>query len=290
MGQRGFKARLGKAGSFVPCYPFPEDAVSALAKAVEYRELVKKPRGAVPRIKGIKREKARGIIETAMSQNKQRPFWLSTEETVELLDCYGIRTVGTAVAGSASEAAALAARTGFPVVVKLNSSTITHKTDVGGVVLDLNSKDEVKEAFNAIKKKLADMGRESEMEGVTIQRMVSGGVEIIAGVTQDPTFGPLIMFGLGGVQAELLKDIVLRLHPLTEMDASEMVSSIKMARLFEGFRGAPPSDIPTVQDLLLRLSAMVEDIPQIAELDFNPVKVMALGEGYRVVDARISLK
>ena len=98
------------------------------------------------------------------------------------------------------------------------------------------------------------------------------------------------MFGLGGVQAELLKDIVLRLHPLTKEDASEMVSSIKMARVFEGFRGAPPSDIPAVQDLLLRLSAMVEDIPQIAELDFNPVKVMAQGEGYRVVDARISLK
>ena len=290
MGQRGFKARLGKPGSFVPCYPFPEDAVSALAKAVEYRELAEKPGGAVPRIKGIKRERAHGIIEMAMSQNKQRPFWLSPEETVELLECYGICTVETAVAGSASEAAALAARTGFPVVVKLNSSTITHKTDVGGVVLDLNSKDEVKEAFNAIKKKLAAMGRESEMEGVTIQRMVSGGVEIIAGVTQDPMFGPLIMFGLGGVQAELLKDIVLRLHPLTEVDASEMVSSIKMARLFEGFRGAPPSDIKAVQGLLLRLSAMVEDIPQIAELDFNPVKVMALGEGYRVVDARISLK
>jgi acetyl coenzyme A synthetase (ADP forming)-like protein len=290
MGQRGFKARLGKQGSFVPCYPFPEDAVSALAKAVEYRDLVKKPGGAVPRIKGIKRERARRIIETAMSRNKQRPFWLSTEEMVGLLDCYGIHTVETAVAGSANEAATLAARTGFPVVVKLNSSTITHKTDVGGVVLDLNSKDEVKEAFNEIKKKLAALGRESEMEGVTIQRMISGGVEIIAGVTQDPTFGPLIMFGLGGVQAELLKDIVLRLHPLTEVDANEMVSSIKMARLFDGFRGAPPSDIKAVPDLLLRLSAMVEDIPQIAELDFNPVKVMALGEGYRVVDARISLK
>ena len=290
MGQRGFKARLGKAGSFVPCYPFPEDAVSALAKAVKYRELVKKPGGTVPHIKGVKRERARHIIETAMSRNKQRPFWLSTEEIVALLNCYGIHTVETAVAESADEAAALAARTGFPVVVKLNSSTITHKTDVGGVVLDLNSEDEVKEAFNDIKKKLAALGREPEMEGVTIQRMISGGVEIIAGVTQDPTFGPLIMFGLGGVQAELLKDIVLRLHPLTEVDASEMVSSIKMARLFEGFRGAPPSDIPAVQDLLLRLSAMVEDIPQVAELDFNPVKVMAKGEGYMVVDARISLK
>jgi acetyltransferase len=274
----------------VPCYPFPENAVSALAKAVEYRELMKKPRGIAPRIKGIKREQARRIIETAMSRNKQRPFWLPAEDTVDLLNCYGICIVETSVARSADKAAAIAAQAGFPVVVKLNSSSITHKTDVGGVILDLNSKDEVKTAFNTIKDKLAAIGRESEMEGVIIQKMITGGVEIIAGVTQDPTFGPLIMFGLGGVQAELLKDIVLRLHPLTELDASEMVSSIKMASLFEGFRGAPPSDIQAVQDLLLRLSAMVEGIPQIAELDFNPVKVMAEGEGYRVVDARISLK
>ncbi len=290
MGQRGFKANLGKAGSFVPCYPFPENAILALAKAIEYRELMQKPRGVVPRIKGIKRERARRIIEAAMSRYKQRPFWLPADKIVELLDCYGVRVVETSVARSADEAAALAARAGFPVVVKLNSSTITHKTDVGGVMLDLNSGDEVKVAFKAIKDKLAAIGRESEMEGVTVQRMVSGGIEIIAGVTQDPTFGPLIMFGLGGVQAELLKDIVLRLHPLTELDASEMVSSIKMASLFEGFRGAPPSDVQAVQDLLLRLSAMVEDIPQIAELDFNPVKVMPRGKGYWVVDARISLK
>lgn len=290
MGQRGFKAKLGKMGSFVPCYPFPENAVSALAKAVEYHELLKKPRGAVPRIKGIRREKARRIIRTAMGRNKQRPFWLLAEQIVSLLDCYGIRVVETAVARSAGEAASLAAQVGFPVVVKLNSSTITHKTDVGGVILDVNSETEVKAAFKTIRDKLVAMGRESEMEGVTVQRMVSGGVEVIAGVTQDPTFGPLIMFGLGGVQAELLKDIVLRLHPLTELDASEMVSSIKMASLFEGFRGTPPSDIQAVQDLLLRLSAMVEDIPQVAELDFNPVKVMPRGEGYWVVDARISLK
>jgi acetyl coenzyme A synthetase (ADP forming)-like protein len=290
MGQRGFKARLGKAGSFVPCYPFPENAVLALAKAIEYRELMSKPRGSVPRIKGIQREKARRIIEAAMSQYKQRPFWLPAEKIVDLLNCYGIRIVGTTVASSADEAASRAAKAGFPVVVKLNSPTITHKSDVGGVVLDLNSEDEVRAAFRTIRDKLAALGRESEMEGVTIQRMIPGGIEIIAGVTQDPTFGPLIMFGLGGIQAELLKDIVLRLHPLTELDAREMVASIKMARLFEGFRGAPPSDVPAVQDLLLRLSAMVEDIPQIAVLDFNPVKVMPRGEGYWVVDARISLR
>jgi len=290
MGQRGFKARLGTPGNLVPCYPFPEDAVGALAKAVEYKKIAKKPQGRVPKFRGIKRERARRLIQAALAHNPQRPFWLDAEKIAELLNCYGIRFVETHVAMTADEATALAAEAGFPVVVKLNSATITHKTDVGGVVLNLKSEQEVRSAFNDIKDRLVGISRESEMQGVTVQKMVVGGVEAIAGVTQDPTFGPLIMFGLGGTYAELLKDVALRLHPLTELDAKELVSSIRMSRLLEGFRGSPPSDTEAVQELLLRLSAMVEDIPQIAELDFNPVKVMARGEGYCVVDARISVK
>ena len=115
-------------------------------------------------------------------------------------------------------------------------------------------------------------------------------METIAGVTQDPVFGPLIMFGSGGVYAELMKDVALRLHPLTDTDVDEMIHSLKMSRLLEGFRGSAPSDIEAVRDLLLRLSAMVGDIPQIAELDLNPVKVLPEGEGCRVVDARIMLR
>jgi len=128
------------------------------------------------------------------------------------------------------------------------------------------------------------------MEGVTVQRMVRGGIETIAGVTQDPTFGPIIMFGSGGIYAELIKDVALKLHPLTDLDARELVSSIKMAKLFEGYRGSPPSDIQALEDLLLRLSALVEDIPEVTELDLNPVKVMSQGEGYWVVDARIMVR
>jgi len=123
-----------------------------------------------------------------------------------------------------------------------------------------------------------------------VQRMIKTGIEAIVGVTQDPSFGPLIMFGLGGIYAELLKDVAFRLHPLDELDAKELISSVKMARLFEGFRDSLPSDTEAMQDLLIRLSALVEDIPQIAELDFNPVKVMPKGEGYWIVDARISVK
>jgi acetyltransferase len=128
------------------------------------------------------------------------------------------------------------------------------------------------------------------MEGVTVQRFVEGGVEAIVGVTQDSIFGPLIMFGLGGIYAELFKDVAMRLHPLTDLDARELIGSIKMGKLFDGFRGAAPSDKPAMEELLLRLSAIVEDLPEIAELDLNPVKVMPQGEAYWIVDARIMVK
>jgi acyl-CoA synthetase (NDP forming) len=133
-------------------------------------------------------------------------------------------------------------------------------------------------------------GRMNEMQGVVVQKMVNEGIEAIAGVTQDPSFGPLIMFGSGGVYAELMKDVVVKLHPISDLDAKEMINSIKMSSLFKGFRGLPPADIEAIQDLLLRLSTMIEDIPHIAELDFNPVKVMPRGKGYYIVDARIMLK
>jgi acetyltransferase len=179
---------------------------------------------------------------------------------------------------------------GFLVVVKLVSATITHKTDVGGVVIGLKSKVEVKRAFDTIRANLTKLGRENEMEGVMVQRMVTGGIETIVGVTQDPSFGPLIMFGAGGIYAELMKDFAIRLPPLTDLDVKEMVKSIKMAKMLEGYRDTPASDTDSLEDLLLRLSGMVEDIHELSELDFNPVKVMPKGDGCWVVDARIMLK
>ena len=143
-------------------------------------------------------------------------------------------------------------------------------------MLDLNSEGDVKHAFAEIKSRLTTIGREQEMEGVIVQQMVKGGIETIVGVTQDPSFGPLILFGLGGIYAEMIKDVALRLHPLTDLDARDLIGSIKMTKVFEGYRGLPASDVQALEDLLLRLSAMVEDVPQIAELDFNPVKVCLL--------------
>lgn len=290
MGQRGFRAKLGSEGKFVPCYPFPEVAVSALARAVEYGEWKRKPKGTIPKIRGINRKEARKVMEAPLTRSSQRPLWLSAEEIAELLNCYGIHIVETSVATTAAEASILATKIGFPVAVKLASSTIVHKTDVGGVILDLESANGVEKAFYDIKSALAQLGRDREMQGVTVQRMVRGGVEAIVGVTQDPSFGPIIMFGLGGIYVELLNDVAIRLHPLTDLDAKELVSSIKMAKLLQGFRGSPSSDIRAVEDLLLRISALIEDMPQIAELDLNPVKVMPQGEGYWVVDARIAVR
>jgi acetyltransferase len=290
MGQPGFSGKLGSGDRFVPSYTFPEDAVLALVRTAEYREWQKRPTGTIPKIPGIRRGQARRIIETVLTSTTQRPLWLAASEVAELLGCYGIRIAEAIPAKTEVEAAAAASNVGFPVAVKLASSTIVHKTDVGGVKIDLKSAEEVKEAFRGIAARLTQISRQDEMEGVIVQRMVSGGVEAIVGVTQDPSFGPLIMFGLGGIFAELLKDVAVRLHPLTDLDARELVSSIKMARLFSGFRGAPPSDVASLEDLLLRLSALVEDVAEIAELDFNPVKVMPQGEGYWVVDARVMLR
>jgi acetyl coenzyme A synthetase (ADP forming)-like protein len=290
LGQRGFKAKLGSSGRFVPSYPFPEEAIEALSKAAEYSETRQKPAGKIVAFEGIEKEKAREIIGRAMTGSTQRPLWMEPGEINGLLTCYGIRLVEAATAGTPDEAARAALKIGFPVAVKLVSATITHKSDVGGVVLNLNSAGAVKRAFNNIRSGLEKNGRVKEMQGVIVQPMISDGVETIVGVTQDPMFGPLIMFGSGGIYAELMSDVALRLHPLTDLDAREMIGSIKMARIFDGYRGSPPADKAAVQDLLLRLSAMIEDIPQIAELDFNPVKVMPQGQGYRIVDARVMLK
>jgi acyl-CoA synthetase (NDP forming) len=195
----------------------------------------------------------------------------------------------TVAARTPAEAALAAERLKFPVVVKLASKTIMHKTEVGGVVLGIDSAKGVMSAFRDIEKRLASIGRQDEMQGVTVQPMLEEGLEAIVGMISDTQFGPLIMFGMGGIYAEVLKDRAIRLHPLTDLDARELVQSVKISRLLEGYRGSPPSDTEAIYDLLLRLSEMITDIPQIAELDFNPVKVLPQGQGYWIADARIML-
>jgi acetyltransferase len=288
----GMSGKKGKtmAGHFVPYYLFPEDATAALTNAVKYQELKVKETGSVPEFKDIERSRSRQIINEVLMSSPQRPIWIDNNKINELFKCYGINYAETVAAATPEEAAATAAKTGFPVVVKLNSATITHKTDVGGVVLNVKSQEEVKTAFNQIKTNLAKLGREKEMQGVTVQRQVTEGAEVIIGVSTDRMLGHVMMFGLGGIYAELIKDTAIRLHPLTDIKAAELINSVKMSQLLKGYRGMTPYDVKSLEDLLLRISALVEDNPQITEMDLNPVKVQTDGEGYWVVDARIMVQ
>ena len=275
---------------FAPYYLFPEDAVIALTSAVRYSEMLREDHGSIPVFSDIDSKAGKQLVKSVLTSSPERPLWVPNKEMNELLSNYGIRNVETGQAETAADAAAVAEKIGFPVVIKLVSSTITHKSDVGGVILDVKTREEAEASFNKIRDSLAQMGREHEMQGVMIQKMIKEGTEVIVGVKEDPSLGHVIMFGLGGIYAELIKDTAVRLHPLRDSDAKEMIKSVKMVELLKGYRGSTPMDIQSLEDLLLRLSAMVEDIPQITEMDLNPVKVLPQGQGYCVVDSRIMIK
>jgi acyl-CoA synthetase (NDP forming) len=170
-------------------------------------------------------------------------------------------------------------------VVKIQTPEVLHKSDVGGVALGLHSREEVAEATDQLARKMQAVG--ITLEQVLLQREIKGGIEALVGVTTDPTFGPLLVCGLGGVLVELIKDVSFRLTPVSDVDAAEMVSRLRSARLLEGYRGSPPGDREALIDVLLRISALVELVPELRELDLNPVKLLPPGEGAIVVDGRM---
>lgn len=214
--------------------------------------------------------------------------WLAPDELRAVLRAYGIALPEEIIVHSPEEAAAACARIGRPVAVKLVSRRLLHKTDVGGVHLDVRSP-AAAAAYRAIAASLEVHGEAGAMDGALVQPILGGGVECLVGVMADPLFGPLIAFGLGGVLAEAMGDVAFRLHPLTDLDADELIASVKAARLLQGYRGQPASDIAALRELLLRLSRLVEDVPEVAELDLNPVMVRAAGQGALALDARMRL-
>ncbi len=290
VGQIDLKGGHAAEDLFVPYFPFPEDAVKALANAAKYGDMRSTAQGIIPEFSDIDSRAGKNLIKSVLTRTSHRPIWVPDNEINSLFANYGIRTVETAEAKTSDEAAAAAEKMGFPVAVKLASSTITHKSDVGGVILGVKSAEETIAAFNRIRENLGKKGLAGEMEGVILQKMITEGMEIIAGVKEDRYLGHVIMFGLGGTYAELLKDTATRLHPLSDNDAREMIHSVRMVELLKGYRGASPMDIKALEELLLRISAMVEDIPQITEMDLNPVTVLPEGQGYVVLDSRIMLK
>jgi len=273
----------------LPSYIFPESAAMALASVSDYAEWLKRPAGRLVAF-DADTVRAREIVAQSIAQIGAAEGWLDPASCAALLECYGIRAAATHFAATADEASSIASRIGFPVAVKLASTSITHKSDVGGVVVNVTSEAGARHAFEQIRANLRKLGRETEMQGAFVQQMVAGSIEAIVGVTQDRTFGPLMMFGLGGTLVELLKDVVFRIHPLTDVDAREMVRSIKSYPVLEGWRGSPRGDVAALEELLLRVSALISDIPEIAEMDLNPIKVLQPGDGCCTVDARVLLR
>ncbi len=273
-------------GKQVPVYMFPEDAVQALFHASAYAKYRNLKEGRVPALPGIDEERARKYLE-ASGAVRAEGGWLPPEIAIGLLKEYGIPAACTTAALTAEQAAAAAREAGFPVAVKLRSTKITHKTDVGGVVLGLRSEDEVIRAFNEMRKSMESAGRGSEMEGVVVQKMLEGGQEVIVGMSQDPLFGPLIMVGLGGVYVELQKDVAFSLHPLTDADPDYMLSQLKGLPLLQGWRGSTPKDLEALRDVLLRFSALIEDFTEVEAVEINPLMVFDSGRGCSAADARI---
>lgn len=285
MGSQGVPEALAHLRQHgIVTYAFPEAAAAALARAAchgAYRAREPVPRPALH----VDREVAAAAI--AADGAKGASGWLGPDAVRRVLAAYGIAAPRQAVAADPEVAASRAHEVGFPLVFKLVSSTIVHKSDVGGVLVGLRDEAEVRAAWAALHTRLAGLGRRGELEGVLLQELVTGGVEVFVGATRDEQFGHLVGFGLGGTQVELLRDVVFRAAPMGPEDAEDLISGIRGRALLEGFRAGPVASKPALVDLLLRVSRLVEDLPEIAELDLNPV--IATPAAAIAVDGRIRI-
>ena len=268
---------LGTLG--IPAYAYPESAAKALARAARYGSWRSRPVDSVPELGGIRTGEARTLIDRFLDQ-VPGGGWLPADETDQLLRCYQLPIVASRLAVTANEAAAAASDLGGPVALKAEVPGLVHKSDAGAVLLGLDSPQAAREGFDSLAARFA-----GNFSGVLVQPMITGGTEVIIGVVQEPIFGPLVVFGLGGVATEVLADHAARLAPLTNADADDLIHSIRAAPLLLGHRGQPPADVAALRDALLRISRLADDLPQVAELDLNPV--IARPDGVTAVDARI---
>lgn len=282
MGRAGLpegRAELNAAG--IPAYIFPESAARALAALVRHREFAEREERPIERL-AVDRERALGIVRRATAEGRAK---LDELEALDLLDAYGIPVAEAALAADAHAAVAAAQEIGFPVVIKVVSPEIVHKSDVGGVVVGVASAEDVQREVDALFTRIRERQPDAHVDGVLVQRMVAGGHETIVGITRDRMFGPLVMFGLGGIYVEALHDVVFRVAPIDDREAGGMVEGIRGARLLHGIRGQPPADRAALVDVLRRIAQLAADIPEIQELDINPL--VALESGAVAADARV---
>jgi acyl-CoA synthetase (NDP forming) len=288
MTELGERPQLVLENESIPTYSFPEAAARVMGKVARYSAWRGQPLGMISDFTDLDLSKAREICRKALTERGDG--WLGVTEALAVLQAVRLPVPGGGLAKTAEEAVTLANEVGYPVVVKLASLKLVHKTELGGVLLNLANADAVRRGFKKIQDSLEANNQLADMEGVLVQPMIQGGTEVMAGVMQDPLFGPLVAFGLGGIHVEVLGDVCFRVTPLSDQDASEMVRSIRGFRLLQGYRGHPPADLAGLEELLLRVSRLVEQVPEISELDLNPIIALPPGEGCKVVDARIKVR
>lgn len=226
------------------------------------------------------------IIANAKGEGRYK---LLEHEAYDVLRVFGLPVPKAGLAKSAEEAVRLSESIGYPVVLKVVSPDIVHKSDVGGVIVGLNNSSEVREAFNKIFKNVGERAPNAKVYGILVQEMVPSGLEVIVGSTKDPTFGPLILFGLGGIFVEVLRDVSFRIVPLTHHDAENMINEIKSAKILEGYRGQAPRDKKALTEILIKLSKFVESVGEVKDVDLNPIMLYEVGKGAKIADARIIL-
>jgi acyl-CoA synthetase (NDP forming) len=271
----------------IPTYGFPENTAIAIAAANRYARWRERPRGKVRALPLDRERELRAVVEAGASR-VDAAGWLAPEDVATILALADIPYAPLVKVAPDPEAAARAARElGFPVVAKAVATGLVHKSDVGGVLLDLRSEEAVRKAVSTLAMSLS--AAKMELSGVVLQRQVEPGIEAIVGVTTDPAFGPLLVAGLGGVEVELLRDVSVRLTPVSDVDSAEMLDRLKTAKRLDGYRGAPAADRDALRAIIERVSALVEVAPELVELELNPVRVLPRGRGAIAVDARMRI-
>ncbi len=270
----------------IPFFMYAEEAAEGLLRLDQYRRWLERPEGKIP-CYDVDKERAEKIIRNAIKDGREQ---LTTLESIDVLNAYGIRACKYGLATNEDEVVSLGNQIGYPVVMKMTSKTTSHKTDVGGVRVNIQSEEQLRDEYRDLISKLTEKGLIDGLEGVIIQEMVKGSREMVCGIATDPQYGPMMMFGLGGVFIEVMKDVCFRMAPLTDVDAMDMIKSVKAYKLLEGARGTKPADIEQIQETLLRLSQLVKDFNYIDELDINPLLISEkTGEGI-AVDGRIKVR
>jgi acetyltransferase len=275
---------LREAG--LPVYVFPESAVQSLAAMNHYREIRERPTGTVRTFDDVDKKRVEKIIAEALAAGQKQP---PTEKVIEILRAYKFPTLQVQRVSSRNALAKTADEIGYPLVMKIVAEGITHKSDVGGVHLNLRDAGEVEHAWDEIADAIETLPQKVESWSVTLEPMISGGRELVMGIHSEPLFGPLVMVGMGGIYVEVLKDVAFRLTPVTDADIDYMLKSLRGFPILAGVRGEPSIAFDFVHDMLARLSQLARDFPQIKELDINPLLTFPAAEDCVVVDARLGL-